>query len=126
MKNFKKAILLVVTGFCLTACKDDLNGNGSVLVKVNHQGLKVGQALVYLNRDSTYHPDSLNDEFDKQGRADVIGEVSFTNLEPGKYFMFAEGKEPGSYATVRGTDSVVVKKRYRQNSYNITIKTALK
>jgi uncharacterized protein (DUF2141 family) len=122
----KAVVLLAVTGLVLTACKDDLNGNGTINVSVKHEGLKVGQALVYLNRDSTYHPDSLNDEFDKKERADAFGDVHFDNIEPGRYYLFAEGRETGKKALVGGMDSVVVKKRQRHNSYYITIKTDLR
>lgn len=128
--TFKTKIfeVLFMTVLCLslTACKDDLSGKGSVTVKISHQGLNVGQAVVYLNKDSTYHPDSLNDEFDKLQRADAAGEVQFSNVEPGKYYLYAEGRDPGLKSIVWGTDSIVIKKKFRQNSYDVTINTTIK
>ncbi|AMR32298.1 hypothetical protein A0256_13155 [Mucilaginibacter sp. PAMC 26640] len=125
-KIIAKAFLLAITILSLAACKDDLNGNGTINVKVIHQELQVGQALVYLNRDSTYHPDSLHDEFDKKERADAVGEVHFDNIEPGRYYLFAEGRETGKNTIVRGIDSVIVNKRQRQNAYDVRIRTSLK
>lgn len=124
--NFKAAFLLAGTGISLAACKKDLNGNGTVNVQVTHMGQNVSRALVYLNRDSTYHPDSLNDEFDKQERADANGVVHFDNIEPGRYYLYAEGRELLGKSTVCGIDSIDVKKRQRQNSYDIEVRTILK
>lgn len=122
---------LLFTGFTLIAflvasCEKEVNGNGLLHVTVEHQDLDVARAVVYLNRDSTYHPDSLNDEYDVLQKADAAGEVSFADLAPGTYYVYALGHERSHQLKVEGMDSVVINKRHRQNSYELTIQTRLK
>lgn len=116
---------LVILTFA-TSCKKDHAANGSLKVIVEHNGLKVNGASVYLNRDSTYHPDSLNDEYDKMQKADAIGEVTFHDLAPGIYYVYVAGHERDEHLDIEGTDSITITDRQRQNDYELTVRTVLR
>lgn len=51
--------------------------------------------------------------------ADAVGQVYFENLIPQGYFIYASGYDQSK--TVSGNNSVTIKSRYRQNSYNLTV-----
>ncbi|WP_147321908.1 hypothetical protein [Mucilaginibacter conchicola] len=122
---------LFIAGFVvllwgMAACKKDGTANGSLKVIVEHNGIKINGASVYLNRDSTYHPDSLNDEYDKMQKADAIGEVVFHNLMPGTYYVYAAGFERDNHAGIEGADSIIITDRQRQNDYELKLHTTLR
>jgi hypothetical protein len=117
---------LAVLYFAMAGCKKDNAANGSLKVIVEHNGIKVTGASVFLNRDSTYHPDSLNDEYDKIQKADATGEVVFHDLKPGTYYIYASGFERENHNDIEGTDSIVITDRQRQNDYELKLRMALR
>jgi hypothetical protein len=107
-------------GLSINSCVKDFSGNGSLKVKFTHSGTSVGQAIVYLNKDSVYLPTGPNDEYDHSLSADAEGVVSFANLEAGKYFVYASGFSRNR--TVEGVDSIIIRRRFRQNDYDLIVK----
>ncbi|NHA03486.1 hypothetical protein G7092_06765 [Mucilaginibacter sp. HC2] len=110
---------IMVILLLLGACNKDVDSDGYLLVTVKYKGAAVSQATVYIRKDSLYQPLVKMIKYDSVQRADGSGVVLFNNLEAGKYYIYATG------SGVCGTDSVTIRKRYRENNYDIVVNTTI-
>lgn len=120
----RKCRIIIVVFFMLlgASCqKDDLNGNGTVLVTARENGVAVPQALIYLKADTLANPGLPLAQYDQSMRADASGQASFEDLKPGNYYFFATGFSETDQRTVTGETHLTIIRRYRQNDYTITI-----
>lgn len=121
LRPYVVCCIVVILTMILSCTKDD--GSGSILVTAKHNGQGLSQATIYLkkgNDTSTVVPLAA---FDLMQGADAIGQAYFDNIEPGIYTLFAKGYSQQSNRTVKGKTFVTVRKRFRQNEYDITIET---
>lgn len=95
---------LVIISLLFAACaKDDTKS--SILVSVKDGTDYLGQAVVYLKKDTSSLMPTLND-YSQYKIGDAKGEVSFEGLEAGRYHFYAIGysnklqKEIKGYTTI--------------------------
>ncbi|HWJ27132.1 MAG TPA: hypothetical protein VNS32_11355 [Flavisolibacter sp.] len=116
-------LLALAIVLLFSRCKKESSGNAALLVTVVFNGKAIPQASVYLQKETLSNPGIPLSEFDQQKRADAQGQAYFENLEPGDYFLYAEGYSSVINARVKGASGITVKKKFRQNQRTITIET---
>ena len=120
MKLYKFFILLFVV--VLSSCEKE-EGNGSVLVTVKYNGKAVEQASIYLKRGNDTTIAIPPTTFDKQTSGDAIGQAYFDNLQPDIYTIYGKGYSQQKGGQVSGKTTVTITKRFRENSYDVTVNT---
>ena len=94
-----RILTLLILGIALTAgCskKGDevlpvVKGSISLDVKVLHHTWEVSGIMVYLERGATEFPGMDSSLYDLRGQADGYGSMTFNNLYPGNYYVYASG-----------------------------------
>jgi hypothetical protein len=123
MNRVKLAISIIGYTIFLIACEKS-KPNGSVLVTAKSEGKALGQAVVYLKKDTLSNPGLPLEQFDEVKRADASGQAYFDELTPGKYYFYADGYSPSAKKYVHGDGNVIVVYRTRSNTYDLIIDTA--
>lgn len=122
MKLLRHILILLFSIIFIASCKKE-EGNGSILVTVKYNGYSVEQASVYLERGNDTTSAVPPTRFDKQQGSDAIGQAYFDNLHPDTYTIFAKGYSQQKGGQVKGKITVIVKERFRQNEYDVTVNT---
>lgn len=106
--------------FIIISCRKD-NDHGNVLVTVKYNGKSMDQPTIYMKKGTLTNPNIPLTDYDKSMSGDAAGQATFEDLAPGDYFFFAQAysNSKGNYAS--GENSVTVKSRNRENSYEVTI-----
>ncbi|MBS1771241.1 MAG: hypothetical protein JST82_00170 [Bacteroidetes bacterium] len=110
------ALTYVLFPLLIISCKKDNINNGDVLARVYYKGNQVPRATVSLFKDTTDKPLKLM-------VSDAIGEVSFSQLEPGDYYLFANGNWYNPYMNICGKQFVRVLYKAQSNHYDVIIDT---
>lgn len=91
--------LFVLTMLVFFSCKkndntfdgNSIKGSLSVEVHVKHHSYDVAAIMVYLKKDATEFPGRDSSTYNFKGQTDGYGKVTFENLFPGKYYVYASG-----------------------------------
>lgn len=91
--------LLVFILLAFFACKKNQNttdgngikGNLSLEVHVKHHSYDVAAITVYLKMNATEFPGRDSSIYNLSGQTDGYGKITFNNLYPGKYYVYASG-----------------------------------
>lgn len=114
---FPKAFMLILLSASLYACKDKNNinnpepapiggkgGTATMLVVLEHSGLKVDSGMVYVKYNSSVTPvDNKYDDSASIKTFDGIPRATFYGLKEGKYFFSGRGWDIIRSKTVVGT-----------------------
>lgn len=127
IKSFKfynemKNVISIFLIFSLLAC-DENEGNGSLLVTVEHESHPVEQATIYLKAgiDTTsLFTNTLASTY-KIIRADAIGQAYFDNLLPNTYTIYGVGYSVNKKNRVEGETTFTVLNYAGLNHYKVVI-----
>lgn len=119
MKLLNRIILFTLC-VIIFSCKKD-NDHGNVLVTVNFNGKAIDQPTIYMKKGTLTNPNIPLTDYDKSMSGDAAGQVTFEDLAPGDYFFYAQAYSNSKSNYVFGENSVRVKSRSRENSYELTI-----
>lgn len=114
------SICIAATVLLTSSCKTE-NSNGTVVVVLLYKGQTFSHASVYLKAGSLTNPNIPLQQYDQVKSVDTKGEAHFEDLSPAAYFVYASGKDETSHQSLGGEGSVSVRKRFRQNEYDISI-----
>ena len=111
MKN-PLIFLVIVCLFMFTTCsKPGPGGKASITVSVKASKLTSRNTNVFLKYDTKTAPGTTADSYDEVAITNEVGEVYFTNLKKGDYFVFASGFDSLLMVAASGGAAVTIKKR---------------
>ena len=110
------SFLLLFSIFTLFACKKECHGpkstsvEGKVILKVHvvHHTWDISYSDVYLKYNTTTFPGADSTLYDLKQTTDGYGEISFTKLYPGNYYLYTKGFDATFGATVIGYKQVTI------------------
>ncbi len=91
MKQLNVTIAIICSIFILACSKPGPGGKGSIVLEVKSSKLSVDAAQVYLKYDTKTSPGTSADDYDQIKTTNPQGEVYFTNLHKGDYYVYATG-----------------------------------
>ncbi len=117
MKNSKSlSFLLIFAIFTLSSCKKECHGpksnsvEGKVVLNVHvvHHTWDISYSDVYLKYNTITFPGADSTLYDQKQKTDGYGEVSFTKLFPGNYYLYTKGFDSTFGATVIGYKQITI------------------
>lgn len=107
MKPAFIALLLFLT----LSCKKEntlkpISGNLQLKVRAMHHSWGVPYLPIYLKKNATEWPGNDTTAYDLKATADAEGNVIFTNLSLGNYYLFGSGYDPIFMMPVSGYSPV--------------------
>lgn len=95
MRRFKLIISFIVVTLLFSCKKENeapvVNGNVVLNVHAVHHSWDVTNVKIYLKANTSVFPGTDSTLYDKYLTTDGYGKVSFTQLFPGNYYIYASG-----------------------------------
>lgn len=105
----------------LSGCEKE-NGYGSVKVTVIYPGRKMSNVKVFYKKGMLTNPNILLENYDGMLTSNSSGEITFDNIAPGNYFLYAKAIDTDANRVVEGSAGITVRQRFRDcNTYDVII-----
>lgn len=112
-----KALLLLIFGcHFITACEKDSNHGNIHLKPFYSAGVSSVTAYLKAGKNRVKENDA-----DKVEAADALGEVYFSDLLPGYYYVFVKGYDNAQKNTISSDTIITVPARFRGNVITVSI-----
>ena len=90
-------LFFIISGVALSSCRKDdtVNPSGNIAwtVQVKHHAQIVSDARVWIKSGVTQFPGQDTGVYEYGLNCDAVGEVSYTELLPGEYYLYCEGND---------------------------------
>lgn len=129
----KNLLLFAFVLFAFSACtkQDQVDGQcdhpycnyTTIVVSMEHHGKMITNGSVHIRKNVTDKPD----KYDASAKIKIDGNFAtarFPELEPGKFYIYAEGFDEDIQQTVTGGKAVVIQQGYEFIEYRTTIAVA--
>jgi len=116
-------LLVAGIGLLLGSCQKNTDGEGSLMITVRYKGTAVANAAVYIKKGALTNPGLSPDQYDWTAITASDGRVTLTGVKPDNYFLHARAYIASESRYAEGDDSLIVRQRFRQNIYDVTIET---
>ena len=126
MRNLKNIFTVLIIALLFSCKKEDkspvVTGNVTLNVHAVHHSWDVSNVRIYIKANTLVFPGTDSTVYDKYLTTDGYGKVSFTQLIPGNYYIYASGFDSVWGANVIGYKLIyLTKENLINNEMSVTL-----